>query len=736
MSNIDLNRREFLKGSAIVGTGLVVGTGSASTLADSNDVPLMGDDAVSLNSWIQIKPDNTICFWLDKAEMGQGVTTGMTTIVGEYLDVNPDMIKIAFAPNHDEFKNPEYGVQATGGSSSVRTAWQPLQTAAATARQLLIEAAAEQWGIRTDQCNTDNSYVINTVDNKRLSYGELASRASQLNTSAVTIKEAKDFKYIGKDEQKRLDGYAKVTGQATFGIDAKVPGVKVAVVARCPVFGGKLKAYDDSVALKMPGVIAVLPVKAGVAVVADNYWQARKGLGEVTIDWLLGANENLDSQQIEKEYQQVIQQEGDIARADGDVEAAFAGAGKTIEATYKIPFLAHAPMEPMNCTVSVTKNSCQAWVPTQSVGITFSAVKMVTGLPDEAIEVNATYMGGAFGRRSGQDFTIDALEISKALEIPIQVIWSREDDMRHDYYRPATYNTLKASVKDGKISGWQHAIAAPSISAYFMSPEVVGAALPSWLPNGVVNFASNTAQRLYRGTLDDKSTAEGAADLPYDIESVKVSTHFIDKGIPLGYWRSVGHSQNAFIVESFLDELAHLMEKDPYQLRMDMLSKYPEHQAVLKLAAEKANWGNPPAGRYQGIAVHKSFFSYVAEVAEVSITGKQINVHKVTCAIDCGQAINPDIVRQQMEGGILYGLTAALKGKITLDKGGVEQGNFDTYPLLRMNEAPVVEVHILASNKAPTGVGEPATPPIAPAVANAVFAATGQRLREMPLRLS
>jgi isoquinoline 1-oxidoreductase beta subunit len=529
--------------------------------------------------------------------------------------------------------------------------------------------------------------------------------------SGYSWKEPKDYKLIGK-ATKRLDTPAKTNGRARFGIDVREPGLLRAVVARCQVFGGKVAKFDDTKAKAVPGVKRVVQVTGGVAVVADNTWSAMEGRRALQITWDEGPNASASSEAIRKLFMERAEQPGAVARKEGDAAAALAAAAKKIAAVYEVPFLAHACMEPMNCAAHVRADSCDVWVPTQFQTATQNTAARLTGLKPEQVRVHTTFLGGGFGRRAEQDFVTDAVEVSKAVGAAVLVTWAREDDIQHDFYRPAAYNKLAAGLDaEGWPVAWTHRIVGPSIFSRFF---------PGAVQNGL-----------------DRSSVEGASDFGYAFPNLLVDYVLTETAVPVGFWRSVGHSQNAFITECFLDEVAWAGGKDPYELRRRLLGKAPRHLGVLELAATKAGWGKPlPSGRARGMAVMSSFGSFVAEVAEVSVKRSEgsVRVHRVVAAVDCGRHVNPDTIAAQIEGAIVYGLTAALHGAITVDKGRVEQSNFHDYEMLRMNEMPEVEVHIARSNEAPGGIGEPGTPPIAPAVCNAIFAATGKPIRRLPIR--
>jgi isoquinoline 1-oxidoreductase beta subunit len=705
-----LHRRDFLKKSATGSAALVIGfylPGKFEALAAAAP-----PEFSSLNAWVRIAPDDSVTILIDKSEMGQGVVTSLSMLVAEELELDWERIKTEFAPAAPQYFNPLFGLQGTGGSTSVRSSWGPLTKAGAAAREMLVAAAAKTWSVEPSACHAVNGAVVHNATGKRLSYGELAEAAAKLPVPAnPVLKDPKDYKFIGKPT-KRLDTPEKTNGKACFGIDVRLPNIQHAVVARCPVFGGKVKSFDATKAKSVRGVKQVLQISSGVAVVADNTWSAMEGRRALQTSWDEGPNAAVSSESIRKLYSERAAQPGVIARKDGDADAALAGAAKKIEAVYEVPFLAHATMEPMNCAADVRPDGCDIYAPTQFQTINQMTGAKITGLKPEQVRVHTTYLGGGFGRRAEQDFIAEAVEISKAAATPVQVTWSREDDVQHDFYRPAVYCKLAAGLdSNGWPIAWKSRIVSPSIMSRFF-------------PGSVKN------------DLDDTSV-EGQANAKYAIANFLVEYVLTETGIPVGFWRSVGNSQNGYITECFVEELARAAGKDSFEFRRKLLANAPRHLGVLELAASKAGWGQPlPAGRTRGIAVVESFGSFVAEVAEVSFSKSSgdVKVHRVVCAVDGGRYVNPDTIAAQMEGGIVYGLTAALKGKITIDKGRVTQSNFHDYEMLRLNEMPKVEVHIVASKEAPGGVGEPGTPPIAPAVCNAIFAATGKPIRHLPIR--
>jgi len=661
---------------------------------------------------VQIAPDDSVNLLIDKSEMGQGISTALMMILADELDLDWKKIKTEFAPAAPQYFNPVFGLQGTGGSSSVRGSWEPLAKAGAAAREMLIATAAERWGVDRGACHTENSAVVNTASGKRLGYGSLVDEARQMPVPATpTRKDAKDYKFIGKPT-KRIDSPEKVNGKAEFGIDVRLKGMQHAVVARCPVFGGKVKSFDATKAKAVRGVKSVIEISTGVAVVADNTWAAMEGRRALEIVWDEGRGAKNSSQAIRKLYQERMEQSGAIARKDGDADAALAGAAKKVEAVYEVPFLAHATMEPMNCTADVRADSCDIYAPTQFQTFSQMTGAKITGLKPQQVQIHTTYLGGGFGRRAEQDFILEAVELSKAVGAPVQVTWSREDDMQHDFYRPAVLVKLSGGLDGtGTPVAWKSRVVGPSIMSRFF---------PGSVKNGV-----------------DETAVEGITTLKYGVPNFFVDYVMAEPGVPVGFWRSVGNSHNGYIAECFVDEMAKAGGKDPVEFRRTLLAKEPRQLGVVNLAAEKAGWSKPlPAGHYRGIAVVESFGSFVAEVAEISLDrkAKTVQVHKVVAAVDCGRYVNPETIRAQTEGGIIYGLTAALKGEITIANGAVEQSNFSDYDLVRVNEAPQIEVHIVDSKEAPGGMGEPGTPPIAPAVCNAIFAATGKPVRRLPIQ--
>jgi len=710
-------RRKFLRDLAVLGGGLVIGF----RLPEKGGRAWAAEEAVAgaakvypPNAFIRIAPDDSVTLIVNKSEMGQGVYTSLPMLINEELDAPWARIRIEPAPVAAVYNHTQFGLQLTGGSTSVASSWEQLRRVGASARLLLIEAAARRWGVPATACKAENGRIFHPDGSTSLSYGEVAEEAGKLPLpSEVPLKDPKDFKWIGKS-LKRLDTPEKITGKAVFGIDVRLPDMLTVLVARCPVFGGKLKQFDATEALKVPGVVGVYEVPTGVAVAASGFWPAKTARDLLQIEWDEGEGAALSTAKLRESYFALARTPGAVARRDGDVVSGFKAAVKTVHAEYEVPYLAHAPMEPLNVTVDLRPDHCTIWTGTQSQTLDRMAAAAVSGLPPEAIEIHTTYLGGGFGRRANPhaDFVTEAVQVAKAVGRPVQVIWTREDDLRGGYYRPMWVDVIEAAIgKGGKPVAWKHTI--------------VGQSIMEGTPMAAVMIKDGV----------DAASVEGAATIPYLIPNVQVELHSPKNPVPVQWWRSVGHSHTAFVVETMIDELAHLARQDPVKFRLSLLPRTSRHHAVLQLAAQKAGWGKvkPAPGHAFGVAVHESFGSVVAEVAEVSLENGQVRVHRVVAAVDCGRVINPDGVVQQIEGGIVYGLAAALHGEITLEGGRPVQSNFHDYPILRHSEMPQVEVHLVPSEAPPSGVGEPGTPPIAPAVANALFVLTGKRVRRLPL---
>jgi isoquinoline 1-oxidoreductase subunit beta len=701
------SRREFLKASATLGGGLVLGV----ALPDSLLAPASAQATTfAPNAWIKIAADNSITILSARSEMGQGVYTAMPTLVAEELEVDLAKIKVEIAPAAPPYINAMLGGQITGGSTSVAEGYDKLRTAGALARTMLVAAAAQKWGVAASACRAQNGTVLGPAGQKA-TYGEVAEAASKLPVPTdVKLKEHKDSRYVGKAVN-RLDTKAKVDGTAEFGLDVKLPGMLYASLAQCPVIGGKPVSFDATKAKAMPGVKHVVQITDGVAVVADSWWRAKTARDALAITWDEGPGKSLDSAGISAGLRAAAAKPGAVFKKQGDVDAGLAGATRRLGAEYELPFLAHAAMEPMNFTADVRKDSCLVYGPTQFQQMAAGVAAQASGLKPEQVTVRTTFLGGGFGRRIDVDFVGQAVEISKAVGAPVKLLWTREDDITHDFYRPTSFHQL---------SGGLDAQGRPvAIKFHMTSPSVTSRLFPSVVSNGIDPFMTE------------------AAAVPYDIPHQLAEVVIHDTGLRVGYWRSVSHALNAFAYESFLDELAAAAGKDPYQFRLALLDKQPRLKRVLQLAAEKSGWGtSAPAGRFRGIGLMEGYGTSMAQVAEVSVSGKTVRVHRVVVAADLGKMVNPNIVRQQLESSIIFGLGAVLYGEITLKDGRVQQSNFHDYQVVRMPESPTIEMHLVDSDEKPSGIGEPGTALVGPAVANAVFAATGQRLRKLPLRLA
>ena len=709
LSAYDVDRRSFLKMGAAGGTGLLIGFYLPECVEAFAAAPAAPEAAVALNAWIHVGTDDLVTILIDKSEMGQSILTGLAMLAAEELECDWKKVRTEFAPADKAYVNPQFGVQGTGGSSATRTSWEPLRRAGAAARMMLLEAAAQKWGVDKSECRAENGAVLHAATKRQLTYGSLAEAAAKLPVPQnVPLKDPKEFRIIGKPA-KRLDTPDKVNGSAQYGIDVRLPGMYYAVVARCPVFGGKVASFDATKAKAVPSVKDVIQISDGVAVVAGNTWTAMEGRRALEVNWDEGPNSSVSTESISKLLAGRAAQPGAIGRKEGDVAAGLASAAKKIEAEYEVPFLAHATMEPQNCTAHARADRCDVWAPTQNQTNTQAIAAMITGLDPKAVFVHTTFLGGGFGRRFETDFVAEAVEISKAIGGPVKVTWSREDDIQHDYYRTASHAHFTAGLDaDGWPVVWVNTIACPSLMARFGPLKD--------------NF--------------DRRSVEICDSVPYAIPNILVDYQLADVGIPIGFWRSVGASQNGFFLESFIDEIAAAGKKDPYALRRRLLAKSPRHLAALETAAEKAGWGAPlPADRFRGIAVVSSYFGYVAQVIEISVDRKArtLKVHRVVCALDCGRIVNPASIDAQVKSSVVYGLTAALRGAITIERGRVLQKNFNDYQVLRIHEMPVVDVHIIPSEEAPTGAGEFTLPPVAPALCNAIFAATGNRVRRLPI---
>ena len=724
-----LSRREAIQWTLIAGGGLTLAAIAPSAgQAQGTSVMTKGGAApFAPNAFVRIGDDNVVTILCKHTEMGQGSYTGLCTIVADELDADWAQVRAEGAPaNAALYNNLMWGkAQGTGGSTAIANSFDQLRQAGAMARAMLVGAAAQEWKVPANTITVEKGVVWHKPSKRKATFGTLASKAAaQPIPTDAKPKDPKQYVYIGK-RVSRTDSPAKVNGSAVFTQDLKLPGMLTALVAHPPRFGAKVKSFDGSKAKALPGVVAVVGIPSGVAVVARDFWSAKKGRDALTVDWDETQAVKIGSTELLAQYKTLSTQPGAVARKDGDAAAALAKAAKKVEAEFVFPYLAHAAMEPLNCVVQLSKDGCEVWNGEQNQTGDQFALAAVLGLKPEQVKLNQLFAGGSFGRRANpnSDYVLEAAFIAKALagsehaSAPIKLLWTREDDTRGGYYRPMYLHKVSAGIDaQGQLVAWQQRIVGQSIVAGTPFEKML-------IKNGV-----------------DMTSVEGAADLPYAVPNLLVDLHSPRPGVPVQWWRSVGSTHTAFSVETIVDELAGLAGKDAVAFREGLLSKHPRHLGVMKLAAEKAGWGKPlptlRAGerRGRGIAVHESFGSFVAQVAEVSVAKDgSFTVDRVVCAVDCGLAINPDQVAAQMEGGIGYGLSAALSGKISLKAGAVEQSNFHDYPVLRMADMPKVEVYLVPSTEKPSGVGEPATPVIAPVVANALFAATGKRIRTLPI---
>ncbi|PYP71286.1 MAG: xanthine dehydrogenase family protein molybdopterin-binding subunit [Gemmatimonadetes bacterium] len=695
MTHVNVSRREFLKTGATAGASLMIGF---HFLALTTSHRLSPSTAVVFkpNAWLEISPDGSVTIWTGRSEMGQGVRTAMPMIVAEELEADWRRVRVMQGD-----ADPAYGDQVTVGSRSTRSGWEPLRKAGAAGREMLISAAALIWSVPREQCRARSGAVEHPASGRTLGYGALVARAATLPVPEnPPLKSPADFRILGT-RVPRVDTPDKVTGRAGYGLDVRVPGMMHAAVARCPVFGGKVKSFDPAPALAVPGVKQVVQIGggSGVAIVAENTWLAFQGKRVLKVEWDEGATAQWSNDGISTAFKAAAEKPGQSVRAVGDVDAALQGAASTVEAVYQAPYLAHACMEPMNCTAHVSGGRCEIWAPTQSPqGVQREAAR-VTGLPVSSITVHVTYLGGGFGRRGGPvDYATEAVELAQQLDTPVQVVWTREDDIQNGLYRPATYNVLRAGLDAaGRPVAWSHRLVGPDGASFMIT--------------------------------------RGADELIYAIPNFRLERVVQDPGIPIAPWRGVGPSQNGWVVESFVDELAHAAGQDAVAFRRALVAEKPRLVAVLNLAAQQAGWGSPaPEGRSRGIALWQFGETSVCEVAEVSVgTDGGVRVHRVVCAADCGIVVNPDTVEAQLQGAIVYGLTAALYGEIVIERGRVVQSNFHDYRMLKLAEMPAIEVSLVKSEAVPGGVGEAGLPPIAPAVCNAIFAATGKRIRKLPI---
>jgi isoquinoline 1-oxidoreductase beta subunit len=710
------SRRRFLKGAAGLTLAVylpgVVGAPAAA-----------GAQSFEPNAFLRIGSDNTVTMISKHIEMGQGTFTGLATIVAEELDAAWPQVRIEGAPaDVKRYNNLLLGpMQGTGGSTAMANSWDQLRQAGASARAMLVGAAAQQWQVPVNEITVSDGIVSHAASKRKASFGELAHAAAQQPVpSDVKLKDPKDFKLIGK-RAPRKDSASKINGQARFTQDVHLPGMLTAVVAHPPRFGAKVKSFDAANAKKVKGVVEVVAIPNGVAVLAKDTWSAKKGRDALRVEWDESTGSRLGTEELFARYHELAKTPGIVARKEGNADTAFTSPARVLSASYDFPYLAHAAMEPLNCVVQLNKDSCEIWNGEQMQTLDQAQVAALLGLKPEQVKLNMLYAGGSFGRRAStaSDYVLEAVTIAKAIDgrVPVKLVWLREDDMKAGFYRPAFHHALEAALDaQGKLVGWRHRLVGQSI--------VTGTAMAAMVKDGI-----------------DPVSVEGAANLPYAIPNMLVDLHTpTDVKVPVLWWRSVGSTHTAYSTETFLDEVAAAAGQDPVAFRLALLEAHPRHATVLKLAADKAGWGKPlaqaanGAKRGRGVAVHESFGTFVAQVAEVTVSSDGgVHVDRVVCAVDCGIAINPDNVRSQVEGSIGFALSAALHGAITLKDGMVEQSNFHDYSPIRINEMPKVEVHIVPSAERPTGIGEPGVPPVAPAIANAIAAATGKRVRRLPI---
>lgn len=716
---LNISRRTFIKATALVAGGLVIAfaipqakrfllPGETKAPADANPSKLPAP-----NAFLRIGTDNTITVMLAHSEMGQSIWTTLPMLIAEELDADWSKIQVEHAAAAPQYAHTAYGIQITGGSSTTWSEFDRYRQAGALSRALLLDAAAQELGVAKDTLRTENGFVISA--DKKISYGELAEAAAKLETpTTVALKNPKDWKIIGK-ATKRLDSTAKTNGTAKFGQDVQFDGLKTAMVARSPVFGGKVKSFDATASKQIKGVVNVVQVPTGVAVIADNYWAAKQGRDALKVDWDLGPNAGLDSKKMVEEYRTLAATPGTTAAKAGDSASTIKKSATVIKAEYLAPYLAHSPMEPLNCAVRVSKDGCEIWTGTQMQTTDQQAAATILGIKPEQVTIHTQFLGGGFGRRANPkaDFVSEAVQVAKAAGLPVKTVWSREDDVKGGFYRPMFLHQASIALDDkGLPVAWEHTAVGQSIMLGTPFETVM-------IKDGV-----------------DATSVEGTADSPYlkGVANHHVQLHTVKADIPVLWWRSVGHSHTAFVMESLIDELAHAAKRDPLAYRRELLKDHPRHLAALNLAAEKAEWDKPlPKDIFRGIAVHESFGSFVAQVAEVSVSDGAVKVHRMVSAIDCGLAVNPESLTAQMESAVSFGLGAALQSEITFKDGQVQQSNFHDYQVLRMKDMPKVEVYIVPSTEKMGGVGEPGLPPVAPAVTNAIFAATGKRIRTLPI---
>jgi isoquinoline 1-oxidoreductase beta subunit len=715
-SRESVSRRDFVVAIAGAGGGLLLGcrVDRGRSLPASTETAASAPPAFAPNAFVRVGTDDVVTVILPQAEMGQGVYTALPMLVAEELGVGLDRVKVEHAPGDDRvYANPLVGFQVTGASSSVRGFYKPLRQAGATARTMLVAAAAQGWNVDAASCRAEHGMVIHPQSGRKLAYGALAERAAKLPVpDQVSLKDPKAFSLIGTSA-KRLDTPSKVNGTAQYSIDVRLPGMKIATVAASPVVGGKVAGLDEGKAKAIKGVHQVVRLDDVVAVVADHMWAAKQGLAALAIRWDDGPNASVTTADVVKGLDEASRRPGVVARREGHAPSAIGRAARKLDAIYQAPFLAHAAMEPLSCTVHVRKDGCEVWTGSQVQGRARATAAEVTGLSLEKVVVHNQMLGGGFGRRLEHDYVTQAVRIAQQVDGPVKVVWTREEDMQHDVYRPHYYDRIAAGLDArGKPVAWIHRLVGPSILARWAPPA---------FKNGI-----------------DGDALDGAMQLVYDIPAIQVEyVRHEEPVLHTGFWRGVGVTHNTFVIESFIDELAGVSKQDPVAFRRAMLGKSPRARAVLDLAAKEAGWGTSLPPRHgRGVSLmYSSWNTYLAQVAEVEVTDSgEVRVRRIVCAVDCGTIVNPDIVKAQIEGGVVYGISGALWGEITLENGRVEQSNFNNYRVLRMNETPPIEVHLVQNGEAPGGVGEPGTAATAPALANAVFAATGTRIRQLPLQ--
>jgi len=697
-ANLQLTRRQVIGGLVIA----IALPGCKPSHKSSGAVTTLAP-----NAWLRIGSDDSITFFCDRAEMGQGVYTALPMLVAEELGVGLERIKVEFAPPGDEYINNLIGGQITGGSTSIRDAWEKLRKAGATARHLLVSAAAEEWGVDARSCRVADGVIL-SPQLKKLKFGEVVDAAAKLPLPKdVPLKDPSKFTLVGK-AQRRKDTPAKVDGSAVYGIDVKLPGMVYAALAQPPALGGSVKTFDDEKARAMPGFIATVLTSSGVAVVADTWWRARKARDELKIDWEAGPNASLNDAKIAQTLRKGAEGEGRVARHDGDAAAAIKGAARVVRAEYELPLLAHATLEPQNCTADVRADGADIYVPTQVQQIAQAAAAKAAGLDPKQVKIHTTFLGGGFGRRLEVDFIPAAVEASKAVKKPVKLIWTREDDMTHDAYRPPAFDQATGAFDDkGNLIAWNLHLTGPSITARM--------------------FPSVTEKMV------DPFAVEAAANYPYDVPNVHVDFKQQEIGINVGYWRSVSHALNCYVAESFMDELAVSAKKSPYEFRKALLQKQPRFLKVLDLAFKESHFNAPLRGHYHGLAVMEGYGTYMAQVADISLAEGKVKVHRIYCVADCGMQVNPDTVVAQIESSVIFGLSALMWGEINIQNGRVQQTNFDGYKVARMTDAPRIDAYVIDSTEAPGGIGEPATALVAPAVCNAIYTGTGRRIRSLPL---